>query len=117
MADLALAEGPILRAILNDTYNIWCEGLSSAAYERYYAAQLATSWGRNPLRRFALVDGSYPLASAKQYTFPGTLDGQPIRIVGLGAVFTHPSQRRRGVARQLLDRLLERATADGADLA
>lgn len=117
MADLAPAEGPILWAVLNATYDIWCEGLTPRAYERYYAAQLATAWGGRQLRRVALVEGSEVLASAKLYTFAATLDGDPIRVVGLGAVFTQPAHRGRGVARELIERLLGRATADGADLA
>jgi GNAT superfamily N-acetyltransferase len=117
MADLALAEGPLLSAILDETYNIWCEGLTPTAYRRYYTAQLATAWGRRHLRRFALVDGTEVLASAKEYVFDAVLDGLPIRVVGLGAVFTQSARRGRGVARELIERLLERAAADGADLA
>jgi len=117
MADLVPAQGPILRAVLDATYDIWCEGLTPAAYERYYAAQLATAWGGRCLQRFALVEGSEVLASAKQYAFDATLDGSPIRVVGLGAVFTQPERRRRGAARELIDHLIDRAAADGADLA
>lgn len=117
MADLALAEGPLLSAILDETYNIWCEGLTPVAYRRYYTAQLATAWGRRHLRRFALVDGTGVLASAKEYVFDAVLDGLPARVVGLGAVFTQPAHRGRGAARELIERLLGRAAADGADLA
>ena len=45
------------------------------------------------------------------------LDGQPIAVAGIGAVFTSPASRGRGAARELIERLLERAAADGADLA
>ena len=45
------------------------------------------------------------------------LDGRPIQIAGLGAVFTSPASRGRGAARDLIERMLERAEADGADLA
>jgi GNAT superfamily N-acetyltransferase len=117
MADLALAEGPLLSAILDETYNIWCEGLTPIAYRRYYTAQLATPWGRRHLRRFALVEGTDVLASAKEYVFDALLDRLPTRVVGLGAVFTRPAHRGRGMARELIERLLERAAADGADLA
>jgi predicted N-acetyltransferase YhbS len=87
------------------------------AYERYYTAQLATAWGGQRLRRFALVDGTQVLSSAKLYTFDATLDHTPIRVVGLGAVFTQPAQRRRGAAAELIERLMARAAEDGADLA
>ena len=117
MAELALAEGPILRTILNATHTIWSEGLTPAAYERYYTAQLATPWGRQGLRRFALVDGADVLSSVKLYTFDAVLDGDPIRVAGLGAVFTQPDHRGRGAAPDLIERVLEKATAGGADLA
>jgi predicted N-acetyltransferase YhbS len=117
MADLVLAEGPILRIILTATHTMWSEGLTPAAYERYYTAQLATQWARQGLRRFALIDGAEVLASAKLYTFDAVLAGDPIRVAGLGAVFTQPVHRGRGVARDLIERLLEKATAAGADLA
>ena len=117
MADLALAEGPILRDILAETHDIWSEGLTPSAYERFYAAQLATPWAGRKLHRFALVEGSDVLSSAKLYTFAATLDGQPIRVAGLGAVFTQPAHRRRGAGAELIERLIARATGDGADLA
>ena len=117
MADLAPAEGPILRAILEATYDIWCEGLTPTAYERYYRAQLATAWGGRQLQRVALVEGSDVVASAKLYSFAATLDGDPVHVVGLGAVFTQPAHRGRGAARELIERLLARATAEGMDLA
>jgi len=117
MAQLVPAEGAILASVLEATYEIWHQGLSHPAYGRLYAAQLATPWGRGHLRRVALVEGAEVLASAKVWTFDATLDGTPIRVAGLGAVFTQPAHRRRGVARDLIERLLEGAAADGADLA
>jgi predicted N-acetyltransferase YhbS len=117
MPNLVHAEGPILDRILDDTYNIWHDGLTRPAYGRFYAAQLATPWGRANLRRLALVEGDELLASAKLYAFDAVLDGKPIKVAGIGAVFTQPASRGRGVARDLMERLLERAAADGADLA
>jgi GNAT superfamily N-acetyltransferase len=115
--DLVPAEGLILDEILTATFGIWHEGLRRPAYERYYAGQLALPWGRAHLRRWALVEAAAVLASAKTYRFEAMLDGQSVRVVGLGAVFTQPAHRGRGHARVLVGRLLERAAADGADLA
>lgn len=117
MADFASAEGPVLEQILDATYEIWHEGLDRRAYARYYAAQLATPWGRTHLTRLALLDRGEVQASAKLYTFDATLDGRSIRVAGLGAVFTQPAHRKRGAARELIERLLERASAEGADVA
>ena len=118
MAELVTAdEGPLLDQILGSTYETWHEGLSRAAYARFYTAQRATAWGTAHLRRFALVDSGELLASAKLYAFAATLDGRPIRVVGIGAVFTGVAHRGRGTARDLIERLLDRARTDGVDLA
>jgi len=85
MAQLVIAEGPILTQILGATYEIWHEGLSRAAYGRLFAAQTATAWGRGRLRLLALVDRDELLASAKLYSFEATLDARPIRVAGIGA--------------------------------
>jgi GNAT superfamily N-acetyltransferase len=117
MTKLVEADGAVLDRILDDTYSIWNDGLSRHAYGRFYAAQVATAWGRAHLRRLALMEGDDILASAKLYRFEAVLGGQPVQVAGIGAVFTTPAARRRGAARELLDRLLEQAAAEGADLA
>jgi GNAT superfamily N-acetyltransferase len=117
MTNLVEAEGPILDRVLDETYDIWNDGLSRHAYGRFYTAQIATAWGRTHLRRLALVNGDEILASAKLYQLDAILDGRPVRVAGIGAVFTTLAARGRGAARELIDRLLERAAADGAELA
>ena len=69
------------------------------------------------MRLLALVDRDEVLASAKLYSFEATLDARPIRVAGIGAVFTPPARRGRGAARALIDQVLECAAADGADVA
>jgi GNAT superfamily N-acetyltransferase len=117
MANLAIVEGPYLQQVLDHSHPVWHDGLSRAAYGRYYAGQLATPWGRTHLRRFALVEREEVLASAKLYTLDAALDGSPVRIAGIGALFSAPAHRRRGHARALVERLLERSAADGATMA
>lgn len=117
MADLATVEGPYLQQVLDHSYPVWHDGLSRASYGRYYAGQLATPWGRAHLRRLALVDRGEVLASAKLYTLGALLDGRPMRIAGIGALFTAPAHRRRGHARALVERLLERSADEGATVA
>jgi len=117
MAQLAPADGALLEQILDATHGLWHEGLSRPAYSRYFAAQVATPWGRAHLRRTALVEDGAVLASAKLYDLTAVADRRTIRIAGIGAVFTQPAHRGRGAARELLTRMLDRAAADGADLA
>ena len=110
-------EGPLLDQILGSTYEIWHQGLSHHAYRQFYVAQRRTVWGQRHLSRLALVGSGEVLASAKIYMFDATLDGQRIRVAGLGAVFTPPAHRRKGAARDLIARALDQVTSDGADLA
>ena len=111
------AEGPILDTILDASFTIWHEGLTREAYGRWYTAQLKTPYGRRRLKRMALVDRGDVLASAKLYEFDAHLDGRRARVVGIGAVFTQPAHRGRGHARDLIERLLERASQDGFEMA
>jgi len=117
MADLVPAEGRILDAILDASFVIWHDGLTRPRYARFYQAQRLTTWGAEHLGRWALVDGQEVLASAKEYALRGVLDGRAVEVVGIGAVFTQPARRGHGYARDLIERLLVRATRRGVDLA
>src|SRR6266850_2972068 len=117
MIELVPAEGAALEQILDATYDIWNEGLSRQAYARYYRAQLKTAWGIRNLTRLALVDGPAVLASAKLYALAAVLDHRLVRVLGIGAVFTQPAHRGRGRARDLVERIVDRASRDGVDVA
>lgn len=117
MAILAPAEGSVLDQVLDESHKLWHDGLSRRAYGQFWAAQMATRWGRSHLERHALVDGTDVLASGKLYLFDATLDRRAIRVAGLGAIFTQPAHRRRGAARELIEQMLARAADRGADVA
>src|SRR4029453_11457159 len=117
MADLAIVEGPYLQQVLDHSFPVWHDGLSRAGYGRYYAGQLATPWGRTRLQRFGLVERGDVLASAKLYTLDSSLDGRPLRIAGIGALFTAPAYRGHGHARALVERLVERRAGEGGTAA
>jgi GNAT superfamily N-acetyltransferase len=112
---LVVAAGPLLDHIFDNTFPIWNEGLTRAAYGQWNKAQLRTPWGSRNLRRFALLDddGSL-LASAKRYRIDVTLDGRDGWMAGMGAVFTPESRRGQGHATRLLEMLVERERAAGA---
>jgi GNAT superfamily N-acetyltransferase len=111
--DLVPAAGALLEQILDETHPRWGEGLSRAAYGRYNAAQLHTPWGAAHLRRTALVEGDTLLATAKQYALRARLDGEPIALLGIGAVFTPVACRGHGYAGELLRRMLATAADEG----
>jgi GNAT superfamily N-acetyltransferase len=115
---LIAADGALLDRILEQTYPVWHEGLSPHAYAQWNRAQLRLSWARERLQRFALVDSAGDvLASLKRYRFDARLDGRPIVMAGLGAVFTPPDRRGRGHATELIDRVLDQERRDGVECA
>lgn len=114
---LTPATGPLLDAILRDTYDIWNEGLSATAYAQWWHAQVKTPWGASHLDRVALVDGTTVLSSAKRYDLSARIDGRIRRVLGIGAVFTTPAHRGRGAGTELLQRILEHAEAEGYEFA
>jgi GNAT superfamily N-acetyltransferase len=115
---LVQAEGGALDQVLDESKEIWSDGLSRLAYGRYNAAQMRTPWGGRHLRRFALLDREdRVLSTAKRYDFRACLDGRDIGVVGLGAVFTPAAMRGRGHARELITRIMAEAADEGAELA
>ena len=54
------------------------------------------------------------LASAAQYDLAAVLDQRPVRVCGIGAIFSEPADRSSGHAEELVDRLLDQAARDGA---
>ena len=116
--NVVVAGGSLLDEIVGLTFEIWNEGLTARAYSQWNAAQLRTPWGRANLHRLALVDDAGGLlATAKRYRFRVRLDGRTGWMSGIGAVFTPPTQRGRGYASQLVERLLEMERRDGSLLA
>ena len=115
---VVVAEGQMLEEILTATYPIWNEGLTRDAYARWNAAQLRTAWGKDHLRRFAVVDdrGRW-VATAKRYLWPMRLDGMDGMMCGFGAVFTRPEERGRGYASMIIEKLIDQARSEGAAIA
>jgi GNAT superfamily N-acetyltransferase len=117
VATVIPAEGVILDRVREAAHLISPEGLSREAYAKFDAAQIKTAWGRRHRRRFALVEDADMLASATQYDLRAVLDQRPVRVCGLGAIFTQPAHRGGGHARELVERLLDRAARDRAEMA
>jgi hypothetical protein len=111
------AEGAVLERVLQTAHSIAPEGLGGQAYARFDAAQRKLAWACRSQRRFALVDGSDVLAGAVQYDLAAVLDGRPVRVCGIGSIFSEPAHRDGGHAWELVERLLGAAARDGAALA
>lgn len=113
VADQALGD-----RIQDETFSIWHEGLTRAAFGRWNEAQMRTAWGRDRLHRLALVDedGRW-LASMKRYRFDARLDGVLLPLAGVGAVFAPAALRGRGYARQVVADALEEEARRGPAIA
>lgn len=117
MAELLPATGAYLQQILRDTYPLWNDGLDMERYARFWDAQRLTPWGSMHLDRVALVEGGSVVASAKRYDLSARIEGRIRRVLGIGAVFTPPARRGQGAAREILERILEGAEAEGYEYA
>jgi predicted N-acetyltransferase YhbS len=115
---LVLADEELRDRIQGATHPIWNEGLTRAAYGRWNAAQMRTPWGGTHLHRLALIDenGRW-VASLKRYRFDARLDGEPIEMVGVGAVFTPPDLRGQSFAPRIIEEVLAEEAARGVALA
>jgi hypothetical protein len=111
------AEDAMLERALDTAHAIAPDGLSRQAYARLHAAQSKTVWGRRHQRRLALVQDGVMLASAMQYDLTAILDGRPVRVCGVGAVFREAADRDGSHAQSLVRRLFEHAAQEGASMA
>src|SRR5690606_28043681 len=91
-------DGTALEQVLDENWPIWGDGLTRNAYGQWILAQARTAWGRYSLLRVGLFVAGEVVASAKRYLFDAVLDGQSVRVLGIGAVFTSEAQRGRGLA-------------------
>ena len=116
MARVVPAAGAIRQRIVATTPLAASRGLSREAFAKYDAARAKTAWALRHQRRFALVEGDDVLASAERCDLIGRLDRQPVSVCGLAAVLSGADDGRN-YGDTLVERLLEEATRDGADLA
>jgi hypothetical protein len=117
MLTLVPAEGTILERILDTQHSVEHEGLSRQAFTTRDLVQRRTAWALRHHRRVALMDGSDVLASAQRYDLAGVLDHQRVGICGIASVCTDPMGRNGHYAREMVERLIDEARRNGADVA
>jgi hypothetical protein len=110
------AEGVVLERILQ-TDSAALEGLSPAASMTFHKALTRTAWGATHQRRYALVEGDEVLVSAERYDLAGLLDGQPVRVSGIGGLVASRAHSDRSHTRTLVEQLVDEFRRDGVDLA
>jgi len=96
---------------------IWGGGLNP---ERFVAFQQRLADSREAGQRYHLLglfEGDRLLSAMKAYDLAGSYAGTPLRVFGIGAVFTPPPLRRRGYARRMLELALSEHRSRGYDAA
>src|SRR5713226_3170678 len=96
---------------------IWGGGLSP---ERFVAFQRRLADSREAGQRyhlFGLFEGDRLLSAMKTYDLRGSYAGTPLRLLGIGAVYTPPVLRRRGHARRMLELAIDDHRSRGYDAA
>lgn len=103
--------------VLPLTEPLWAHGRPIDIY-RAQTAQLArTAYGRTSYRTIALSDGGAILATFKRYEREARVGNEPLRAIGIGAVFTPEPLRGQGFASAMLAMALDAARASGIDFA
>ncbi len=110
--ELCDLRGERLRAVARETRELWGDGRSEDDYFAYLEAQRERGGGR--VVHLGLMEGGRALASLKRYSLRLASNRGSVRGLGLGAVFTSPAVRRRGLAERLISRVLDEAQRSGA---
>ncbi len=112
-----ITDPALLDQILDGTYPVWGDGLSRQSYGSWNRALGMTAWGREHLARVGFVEGDEVVVSARRYFFEAQADGQPIRVLGIGAVFTPEHRRGQRLAPRLIEAMIDDGRARGCDVA
>ena len=96
---------------------IWGGGLSP---DKFVAFQRRLADSREAGQRyqlFGLFEDDRLLSAMKAYDLRGSYAGAPLRLLGIGAVYTPPALRRRGHARRMLELVIAEHRSRGYDAA
>jgi hypothetical protein len=117
MAVLRDLAGDERAAYFRGIHPIWGGGLDDAKFQ-YFQRRLADSpdaSGR--YRLLGWFDGARLLSAMKAYDLRGASAGRPLKLFGIGAVFTPPELRRRGHAAAMLRAAMSEYRKAGAQAA
>lgn len=104
--------------VLRCSHEAWGIGMGLQDYIGLNRELLLTPWAKERYRFLVGLDGDGRIACGmKLYSLRGELQGRPVGVAGVGAVFTLRGQRGRGHARALVEAALGRARVEGHDLA
>ena len=105
------------RDVLPLTASLWA---GHRDFEQYAAQTLEianSKYGKQFYQTAGLFEGTRLLASCKRYERTLHLAADPLKAIGIGAVFTPEAQRGSGYATAMLAMLMDEARASGHDVA
>ncbi len=112
-----ISDPSLLDQILDATYPVWGEGLSRQSYGSWNRALGMTAWGCEHVARVGFVEGDEVVVSARRYLFDAQADGRPIKVLGIGAVFTAEHRRGQRLAQRLIEAMIDEGRVRGCDVA
>jgi GNAT superfamily N-acetyltransferase len=105
------------RHVLVETAALWAGKRNLDRYVDDNLAIARSPFGKRHYRTVGLYENRVLLASCKQYDRTLHFGTRRFRAVGLGAVFTPTAMRGRGYATAMIAAVLDRARANGYDIA
>lgn len=109
--------GTYAREVLPHTARLWAGRRDFDTYVAQVLEIARSPYGRRYYRTVGLYDDATLVASFKRYQRSMHLETQRLQAVGIGAVFTPAQYRGRGYATAMLAAELDRARAQGCDVA
>jgi len=109
--------GEARTAYFRGIHPIWGGGLSEERFHLFQDRLADAAEARDRYRLLGwFVEGAFT-SGMKAYDLKGTFAGKPLRLLGVGAVFTPPELRRRGHAAAMLRAVMEEWSSQGAHAA
>ena len=105
------------RDVLPLTAGLWAGPRDIATYVSQTLAIARSGYGRRHYRTVGLFDGTVTVSSFKRYERVVHDGPRRLHAIGIGAVYTPEEFRGRGYASVMLGLALDRAKADGCDVA
>ena len=115
LAEIALED--YVREVLPLTAPLWAGSRDLATYVAHWEAIARCGYGKRHYRTAGLYDGRALLASFKRYERTMHHGTRRLSAIGIGAIFTPAERRGRGYASVMLGMALDKARADGCDVA
>ena len=112
-----IAPDAYAREVLPLTAPLWAGNRDLETYVSQSLAVARSGYGRRHYRTVGLFENAVTVASFKRYERVVHDGPRRLRALGIGAVFTPEAFRGRGYASVMLGHALDRAKADGYDLA